>query len=278
LLRRPQRRGIFHFLAQTISRSPRYQVFLALYAGTGLALALCTVVTLSVSSNGTLEPGLSIAGLHAAPPLLIFWIIAGVRASFAFPIDLSARWIFPIALRLDGSDAAPGLFPGSAAKASRTWVRLCCAAFMCLLLLLLLALHWGLTAILTQAVCMGAISLLLTDLFFLGRTQIPFTRIRVSELAVAFLLYVVFFPALIQLTVQLEYAAEARPTLLLWTVLGTLSLHQIFRYADHLAQRGIIGGFPEDESDPGPQTLGLAQFTHLDQTELSNTQAAGLHS
>jgi hypothetical protein len=211
-----------------------------------------------------LEPGLSVAGLHAAPPLLIFWIIAGLRASFAFPIDLSARWVFPIALRLGASSPFPGTFPGPAAKASRTWVRLCCAAFVGVFLLLLFALRWSLAAIVTQTVCTAGVSLLLSDLFFLGRTQIPFTRIRVSGLAVAFLLYVVFFPALIQLTVQLEYAAEARPAVLGWMVVGTISLHLLFRYADQLAQRGIIGGFPEDESDPGPQTLGLAQFTHLE--------------
>jgi len=40
-----------------------------------------------------------------------------------------------------------------------------------------------------------------------------------------------------------------------------VALHFFLRTLDQLAQRGIIGGFPEDESDEGPQTLGLIPST-----------------
>ena len=254
LLSHPQHRAIFHFLSQTIARSPRYQVFLALYTGAGLAIALCSVITLSESHN-TVALALSTAGLHAAGPLLLFWLIAGLRSSFAYPVDLLARWVFPINLQLDH----PLPFPGPCAKASKTWVQLCCGLLTCLILAILLALHWNPTRLLVQAVCAAALSLLLTDLFFLGRTQIPFTKKRASGLALAFLLYLVFFPTVIQLTVLFEMAAESRPYLLLWTLLGAATLHFFFQWLDHLARQGIIGGFPEDETDPGPQTLGLFQ-------------------
>ena len=29
-------------------------------------------------------------------PLLLFWVIAGLRAAFAFPMDLAAGWVFRV--------------------------------------------------------------------------------------------------------------------------------------------------------------------------------------
>ena len=263
VVKRPQQRAIFHFIGQTISRNPRYQVFLALYAGAGLAIALCGIVTLRQSASHDLTPALSTIGLHAALPLLLFWLLAGLRSSFAFPVDLLARWVFPMNLRLAQPTAQiePSLtaFPGLDAKAAKTWTFLCSLVLTCIVLSILLALGWTARELLVQAVCAVGLAILLADLFFLGRTQIPFTRLRISGLGLAFFLYVVFFPTAIALAVHFELTAETRLKLLTWVVLAIPALHLILRKTDRLAQQGIIGGFPEDESDPGPQTLGLTQ-------------------
>ena len=264
ILRRPQQRAIFHFLSQTIARNPRYQIYLALYAGAGLALALCTTISVRQSANHTLTPTLWQPGLHAVLPLLLFWMVAGLRGSFAFPVDMRARWIFPISLELAPTtpEAAPYAFPGPAAKSSKTWVFLCCMVLTGLILALLLALHWSYAALLIQAVTGAALSFLLADLFFVGRTQIPFTRPRLpgrTNLAIVFTLYAVIFPVTVLLTVRWELQTEARLTLLLWTLLGTAAIHLLLKAFDTLATRGIIGGFPEDETDQGPLTLGLFQ-------------------
>jgi hypothetical protein len=267
LLPRPQQRAIFHFLTQTIARSPRYQVFFALYAGAGLALALCTILNFHRTPDHTLVLTLSQGGLHAILPLLLFWLLAGLRTSFAFPVDLLSRWVFPINLRLAQSFlkpetepiANPWQFPGPDAKAAKTWVLLCAMTLNCIILAILLALGWNSRQLLVQAICATALSILLADLFFLGRTQIPFTRLRVSGLALAFLLYTVLFPTVIALTVQFELTAETRLKLLIWIVLTIPILHLFLKKTDQLAQQGIIGGFPEDETDPGPQTLNLFQ-------------------
>src|SRR5580698_107828 len=100
LLPRPQQRAIFHFIGQTIGRNPRYQVYLAIYSGAGLALALCSIVTVRQSASHTLTPALWTPGLHAVLPLLLFWMVVGLRASFAFPVDMRARWVFPINIDL----------------------------------------------------------------------------------------------------------------------------------------------------------------------------------
>ncbi len=261
LLPRPQQRAIFHFIGQTIARNPRYQVFLALYAGAGLALALCNILTLRQTPSHVWVPALSTPGLHAVLPLLLFWLLAGLRSSFAFPVDLLSRWVFPINLRLLNTDsvATPWQFPGPDAKAAKTWTLLCAAALNGLVLAILFALGWNPRQLLVQAICTTALSILLADLLFLGRTQIPFTRLRISGLALAFLLYAVFFPTVIALTVQFELTAESRLNLLAWVILTIPILHLLLKKTDQLAQQGIIGGFPEDETDPGPQTLNLFQ-------------------
>ena len=264
VLRLPQQRAIFHFLSQTIARNPRYQVYLALYAGAGLALALCTTISVHQSANHTLTPALWQPGLHAVLPLLLFWMVAGLRGSFGFPVDMRARWVFPVSLELAPTtpEAAPYAFPGPAAKSAKDWVLLCCLGLTTLMLALLLALHWSYAALLIQAVTGAALSLLLADLFFVGRTQIPFTRPRLpgrTNLAIVFTLYAVVFPVTVLLTVRWELLTETRLTLLIWTLVGTAALHLLLKTIDTLATRGIIGGFPEDETDQGPTTLGLFQ-------------------
>jgi len=255
LIKRPQQRAIFHFISQTISRSTRYQVYLAIYSGIGLALALCSIVTLRIppgTSNQTIALALSNTGLHAILPLLLFWMVTGLRAAFAFPVDMLARWVFPINLPNPANDA----------KAAKIWIMLCCGALTAVVFCILLSLKWSWLDLAIQAICGISLALILADLFFVGRTQIPFTRPRMpgrANLPIVFTLYGALFPLLVYLTVQLELATEAHFAILVWIVLGTLGIHVVLRVADYLAQKGIIGGFPEDEGDEGPLTLNLFQ-------------------
>jgi hypothetical protein len=53
--------------------------------------------------------------------------------------------------------------------------------------------------------------------------------------------------------------AEKRLVQVVWILIAIAGLHGILMALDVLAQRGIIGGFPEDEEDEGPQVLGLFQ-------------------
>lgn len=71
---------------QTMARNSRYQVYRAMYCGVGLALAIACGSTLA--DNG--RPAVSLRGLHAVAPLLIFWIVAGLRMAFALERDRTA--------------------------------------------------------------------------------------------------------------------------------------------------------------------------------------------
>lgn len=265
ILRRPQQRGVFHFLTQTIARSPRYQVYFALYSGVGLAIALCCVLDLRQTHAHTLTLALSLNGLHALMPLLLFWLASGLRAATTFPVDMQARWIFPISIQFTRpSDAypAPYAYPGQAAKVARAFTLLCCAALTLIILGLLLALHWSWLDLFIQAVCGAGIALLLSDLFFLGRTQIAFTRPRLpgrASLAIIFVLYAAVFPLLTLFTIDIEKAAEQHPIYILHILACIAVIHIALVLFDRAAQHGIIGGFPEDETDDAPLTLGLTR-------------------
>ena len=141
-------------------------------------------------------------------------------------------------------------------------MQLCCAALLVFVLGLLIWLGWSALELTIQAVCGICLAVILTDLFFLGRISIPFTRPRLpgrGSLPLVLTLYAALFPALVLLTVRLELAAEARSIILLWIVFWTIFLHIVLKTGDHLAEKGIIGALPDEDGDQGPQTLGLFQ-------------------
>ncbi len=162
----PAGRALFHFIGQTIRRNTRYQIYLAIYGGTGLALAIACATVL-LSKNSGVEIGLSATGLRAVLPLLLFWVVAGMRTAFAFPLNLQAAWVF----RITGGDSA------ACTAAARTWVMLAATAVMggILAIYAIAGLSWR--QLLVQTVCGACLTVLLTDGFFFQRS-IPFTRPR----------------------------------------------------------------------------------------------------
>ena len=167
LVQRPGERAVFHFISQTMARNNRYQVYLAIYGGVGLALAIACAVT-SEAKGGRVFFGLSQHGLHGVAPLLLFWLIAGLRTAFAFPIHLQSRWVF----RITGVDLR------ECAAAARRWVLLGALGFTLANVILLAAIGWGVWALVVQALCGTCLSTLLTNAFFLNLRGVPFNQPR----------------------------------------------------------------------------------------------------
>ena len=137
LISAPTERAIFGFVGKTMSRNSRYQVYLAIYCGVGLALAISCSVQLSARAGGP-QLAASRFGLHAVLPLVLFWVVAGLHSTFAVPQILPARWIFRVA----------GVEPQACVRATRRWVTSVGLLALISMTTLCVGLGWGWRALL----------------------------------------------------------------------------------------------------------------------------------
>ncbi len=219
-VRRSPERAMCHFIGQTLQRGSRYQVYLAMYGGTGLALAIaCSCALQAQGHRVTLR--LSSYGLHAVFPLLCFWLIAGLRTAFAFPVYLGARWIFRVA----GTDSR------DLAAAGKLWTLGATMLLLCVTIVLLVAAGCSLRELSVQVVTGACLAVLLTDAFFAVR-RVPLIHPRMpgrSNFAFLLTLYLgVLTPALFAI-VFVELRMERSPWLLVWLLAATLTIHAIAR-------------------------------------------------
>jgi hypothetical protein len=233
IVRRPGERAVFHFIGQTIARNNRYQIYLAMYGGTGLALAIACAVSFPVHS-GTIHPALTNKGLHAVMPLLLFWVIAGLRTAFAFPLNLSARWVFRIT----------GVSLGECTAAAHRWVLLFATGVATCIVAALHFAGWDTRQLLVQAVCGLCLCLLLTDGFFFFLQSVPFNQPRMpgrTSLPLILTLYVGVLPPCIFGVIYMEMQMERN--------LGKLLLLAVVTAAIHAALQMLRKGYEEIEEE-----------------------------
>jgi hypothetical protein len=217
LVRRPGERAVFHFIGQTMTRNNRYQVYLAMYWGAGLAIATACAVRLPMSAGRT-APELSQKGLHAVMPLLLFWTVAGLRMAFGFPLNLPAGWVF----------RCTGVSMRECADAARIWVLGAALGAMLLVLAVLAGARWGLRQMLVQVVCGLCLCVVLTYGFFFFQRKVPFNQPRMpgrTSLPLMLTLYVGVLPTALFGMVRLELMTERRLAYLLVVVAVTVAMY-----------------------------------------------------
>ncbi len=217
IARTPGERGVLIFIGQTLARNNRYQVYLAIYAGTGLGLAMACALNLD-TTGPRVTLAISNEGLHAVLPLLLFWTVAGLRAALAFPLNLPAGWIFRIT-------AVP---ISSCAGAARRWVRLLAGTLLAGVLALLIAEGQSLRVLLVQFAAGLCLCTLLVDLFFALYRNVPFNQPRLpgrTSLPLVLTLYLGIFPLFVFGIVSLELEWERHLFKLLYLAVGTAAVH-----------------------------------------------------
>jgi len=164
LLRHPFQRASFHFISRIFGRSATHRLFIAMYGGIGIALAVSSLFVLQ--RDAAFVVTISTRGLIEAPLILSFFVVSGLRATFNIPYELPANWMFQIT---SGSDAAEYL------KAIRRWVLL--KGILPVYAALIPFELWFFDA--AEAVfhvAFGlAVAALLTEFFFYKFNKVPFT-------------------------------------------------------------------------------------------------------
>jgi len=260
LLRAPLRRGIFHFISQTILRVPRYRIYLVLYGGAGLSLVIATILRLEVQERH-LQASFSAEGLRVAIGVIAFWVIAGLRSAFVSPGNQLGGWIFRTihGRPPDYTAAIPQL------QAATLW------AFSAASLVTLGAIGTfqliapaelrTVPSLAAQLVAGLGLCLLLTDAFFLNVTSIPFTGERPaheSNLAFTVLRYYTFFPVVTIFSLVSEHLIERGGAQLGIALAVIVVAHLWLRKRHREAVRLDCSQLAlEEGEDDFPQRLGL---------------------
>jgi len=213
LARRPGERAVFSFIGQTMARNNRYQVYLAMYYGIGLGLAIACSLSFTVK-DGQIHLGASKDGLHAIVPLLMFWVVAGLRAAFGLPVNLQAGWIFRVT----------GVRLSECAAAARSWAMMCAMVVLASILIVLRWLGWDAWHLLVQAGTGFCVALLLTNAFFFSQEAVPFNKPRMpgkSKWGLVMALYLIVLPQFVFRMIDVEHGVERKWTRALGWCLAT---------------------------------------------------------
>jgi hypothetical protein len=165
VLRKSEDTALFHFVSQTLFRSPRHILYMESFFAVGISIAGAGLVTAAFINNSGIVPHLDKAIL--SPPLVLsFFLLVAARMGFDVPVDLDANWLFRLA-------------PRPLANPNYAGIRkfLICSMILPLFLSLgiLYALIWDWRTIMLHVWYGVILSLLLIELLLLGFAKIPFT-------------------------------------------------------------------------------------------------------
>jgi hypothetical protein len=260
VLRSPLRRGVFHFISQTLLRVPRYRIYLVLYCGVGASLVTAAILRLNFV-QGHLHVGFSADGIRVSIGIIPFWVIAGLRSTFVSPGNQRGGWIlYAIHGKPPSYEAALHLL-----QAGTLWTWLAASTVTCTAIAALQFVAPAelrtLSSLASQVVTGLGLCLLLTDAFFLNVTSIPFTGERPSHernLAFTVLRYYTFFPLVTTLSVAFEVLME-RGGARLGGALAIIAIaHLWFLWRRRNVVRLDSNGLAlEEDEDDFPLRLGL---------------------
>jgi hypothetical protein len=260
LTQHPLSRAVFHFISQTLLRVPRYRIYLVLYGGVGLSVVAATILRLSVVGHHV-QMEISPDGMRTAIVIVAFWLIAGLRLAFVSSGNQRGSWVFrAIHGRPPRFDSAMELFSAAWVWVLLWGVILTYAAYFALRAFAPAELlTWPAT--ISQLLVGGGMCLLLTDIFFLHVTIVPFTGEpprEESSLAISLLKYMAFIPLVASLPVSVEPWMEMSAIHFILAALVIAAVHLALRrrYRSVIWEHCNMAEL-EDGEDEFPMKLGL---------------------
>jgi hypothetical protein len=165
LQRSPVTRAVCAFTLRTLARSRQHRMLLSLYVAVALAFVFSAVVPLVLRGDpaALARPGVAVT---SAPLVLMFFVLVGLRALFAIPIEPKANWTFRLCEPANRRAVVAGV---------RRAMLFACVAPVTLAAAASVAIPWGATRGLAHGVFCALMGLLLTELLLVRLCKVPFT-------------------------------------------------------------------------------------------------------
>jgi hypothetical protein len=165
LMPNPLERATFRFTWKTMRQSPKHRLILAAYVGTGLAIVLEEIVTLSFQGGEAWRQARQMA-LLSLPLVVSFFLLSGMRFVFNIPSELPANWVFQITERADRGAYLSGV---------RKCMSLVVVAPLAVVMLPVYALLMGPEIAIVHAAYCSLLSLIMIEALVWGLEKLPFT-------------------------------------------------------------------------------------------------------
>jgi hypothetical protein len=254
VLRQSEQRAIFHFISQTLLRSQRQRVILAMFGGLSVALAVAQMLVL-IGRPGHIHPVLLPEGIRSAIPIMIFLTVVGLRSVVAAPVDRRGSWLFSVIIGRPGARHLAG---------TGIWITLWALVVGIGTAVLLHALSPASLKVprttAGQLLIAVGLSFVLSDIFLFSVRTIPFTHLRkgsVNDLPLMVVRYFVFFPIFVGVAVHQEVWIEASIRHLVITLLLFAAAHLLLQRAYLRFVSQSMLDTPPNDADEFPQSLGL---------------------
>jgi len=167
-LRAREERAVFRFGLATLARDRQHAVCLSAWLGLGAGLAAANFAWVILWAESAAQVGIA---LLAAPLILGFVLLMGLRQGFAIPVDLPANWIF------QQSDNA-----SANARLQAAWAMLAFCGVVPVASIAFCLAGWcvGARAGIEAATVTVLLLLLLVEVLLLGFDKVPYTCSHVS--------------------------------------------------------------------------------------------------
>jgi hypothetical protein len=161
----PVKRAVCGFTLRSLARSRQHRLLLSLYVAVALAFVLSGIVPLVLRGDPTAlaRPGVAVT---SAPLVVMFFVLVGLRALFAIPIEPKANWIFRL--------REPGNRRAVVAGVRRALI-VACVLPVTLAAGLSVGIPWGAPLGVAHALFCALMGILLTELLLIRFCKVPFT-------------------------------------------------------------------------------------------------------
>jgi hypothetical protein len=209
--RRAVRAAVRQFTIRTLARSRQHRTLLALYLGLGLAVVVSSILPLALQRGmaAFARPGVAIL---AAPLVLMFVALVGMRVAFAIPVDIKANWVIRLREPSETGAAMDGAFTAMLAWAVAPFVLLSAISAGAL---------WGFGVGFQHAIVSSLLGWLLAEVLVVRLCKVPFTCTYLpgrSEVKTLWPLYFTAFTTFTYSMAGLELEMLRRPRVLVWFI------------------------------------------------------------